>query len=292
MPVDEPPAAEREDLHGGAVGRGRDPDHVDRADRALVRRLPLGQVAHRVEPVAAARRLLEALRLGGRLHLRLELPQDRLRLAAEELDDSVDDPAVVLLGHVADARREAALDVEVEARDPGVAARLRPLARPVREGAVEDVERLAHLLRVGVRAEVDDAAPVPLAREHDPRELVLDGDGDVRVRLVVAQPHVERRPVAADQVLLQVERLRLGRGDDDLDPLDPLDHLLEPDPRVAGAEVGTHAGTERLRLADVHDLVPRAAEEVDAGLRGQGLELRLDALLAGLRGLCGHARGA
>ncbi len=215
-----------------------------------------------------------------------------LRLAAEELDDPVDDPAVVLLGHVADARREAALDVEVEARNPGVAARLRPLAGPVGEGAVQDVERLAHLLRVGVRAEVDDAAPVPLAREHDPRELVLDGHGDVRVRLVVAQADVERRPVPADQVLLQVERLRLGRGDDDLDPLHPLDHLLEPEARVAGAEVRADARAQRLRLADVHDLVPRAAEEVDAGLRGQRLELRLDALLAGLIDRFGHARGA
>ena len=101
--------------------------------------------------------------------------------------------AVVLLRHVADAGRQAALDVVVEARDPAVAAGLRALARPVGEDAVQDVERLAHLLRVRVRAEVDDAAPVPLAREHDARVLVLHGHRDVRERLVVAQPDVERR---------------------------------------------------------------------------------------------------
>src|SRR2546422_6874267 len=49
---------------------------------------------------------------------------------------------------------------------------LRPLAGAVREDAVEDVERLAYLLRVRVRPEVDDTAPVPLAREHDPRIVV------------------------------------------------------------------------------------------------------------------------
>ena len=87
---------------------------------------------------------------------------------------------------------------------------LRPLARPELEDAVEHVERLAHLLRVRVRAEVDDAAPVPLAREHHARVLVLDRDGDVRERLVVAQPHVERRPVALDEVLLEVQRLDLA----------------------------------------------------------------------------------
>ena len=99
---------------------------------------------------------------------------------------------------------------------------LRPLAGPVREDAVEDVERLANLLRVRVRAEVDDAAAMPLAREHDPRVLVLDGDGDVRERLVVAEPDVERRPVALDEVLLEMERLDLGIGDDHLEVGDPL----------------------------------------------------------------------
>ena len=104
-------------------------------------------------------------------------------------------------------------------------ARLRPLAGPVREDAVEHVERLAHLLRVRVRAEVDDAAPVALAREHDARVVVLDGDGDVRERLVVAQPDVERRPVALDEVLLEVQRLDLVAGDDHLDVGDALGQL-------------------------------------------------------------------
>ena len=106
----------------------------------------------------------------------------------------------------------AALDVEVEARDARVAARLRPLAGTELEDAVEDVERLAHLLRIRVRAEVDDTAPVALAREHDARVLVRDRDRDVRKRLVVAQPHVERRAVALDEVLLEMERLGLGAG--------------------------------------------------------------------------------
>ena len=112
--------------------------------------------------------------------------------------------------------------MEVEARDAAVPSRLRPLARPVAEDAVEDVERLAHLLRVRVRAEVPDARPVPLAGEHHARVLVLDRDGDVRERLVVAQPHVERRPVPLDEVLLEVERLDLAAGDDHLDVGDAL----------------------------------------------------------------------
>ena len=201
------------------------PDDVDRPDRALVRRLPLGQVAHREEAVAVARRLLEALVVGGVLHLPLELAQDRPRLSREELHHLLDDQPVVLLRDVSDARRQAAFDVVVEARDPGVPSRLRPFAGPVREDTVEHVERLAHLLGVRVRPEVGDAAPVPLAGEHHARKVVLDRDRDVRERLVVAQADVERRPVALDQVLLEVESLDLAAGDDHLDVVDPLREL-------------------------------------------------------------------
>src|SRR6266542_4053612 len=115
-------------------------------------------MADREEPVPVPRRLLEALRRRRLLHLRLELALDRRRVPREELDHLVDDLPVGLLRDVPYARRVAALDVEVEARDPGVPPRLRPLAGPVLEDAVEHVQRLAHLLRVGVRAEVDDAS--------------------------------------------------------------------------------------------------------------------------------------
>src|SRR5205823_12715087 len=100
----------------------------------------------------------EPLALRGLLHFRFQLTKYRPRLAGEELDDAVDDLRVILLRHVAHARRQAALDVVVEARDPGVAPGLRPLAGPVREDAVEHVERLPNFLRVGVRPEVDDPA--------------------------------------------------------------------------------------------------------------------------------------
>ena len=220
--VDQAAVAQREDLHGRTIVLQREPDHVDVAHAAPVGGLPLGQVPDREEPVAVARGLLEALVLRGVLHLRLQLPLDRPCLAREELDHAVDDLPVPLLRDVAHARRQAALDVVVEAGNPRVAAGLRPLARPIREDAVEHVEGLAHLLRIRVRPEVDDAAAVALAREHHARVVVVDRDGDVRERLVVAQLDVEGRPVALDEVLLQVQRLDLVRGDDHLEVGDPL----------------------------------------------------------------------
>ena len=125
--VDQLPVAQREELHRGPIAVDRDPDRVDRPDRPLVRRLPLGEVADREETVPVARRLLEALVLGRQLHLPLQLAHDRPRLPGQELDDAVDHAPVVLLRHVAHARRQAALDVVVEARNPRVAPRLSAL---------------------------------------------------------------------------------------------------------------------------------------------------------------------
>jgi hypothetical protein len=98
--------------------------------------------------------------------------------------------------------------------------------------------------------------------------------------------------VALDQVLLEVERLHLGLGDDHLDALDTLDQPVEPEARVPAAEVRAHASAERLRLAHIENGLLRVAEQVDARLRRDLLQLRLDALLACSLGCCGHVRPA
>src|SRR5207248_6088557 len=132
-----------EDLDGGPPRRDGDADHIDRADLAALDRLPLRQPLDRVQPVAVARRVLEALPGRGVAHLLLEPALDRPVVPGEELDHLVDDLAVVLLRDVADARGVAALDVEVETRDAAVAARLRAFARPVAEDPVQNIQRLA-----------------------------------------------------------------------------------------------------------------------------------------------------
>ena len=243
MAVDHLAAPQREDLDHGTVALGSEADHVDRPDRLPLDGLPLDEVLDGEEAVPVAGRVLEAFVRRSLLHPPLELALDRLHVAREELDHAVDDVAVVLLRDVPDAGGEAAVDVVVEARDAAVAAGLRPLARPVAEDAVEDVERLAHLLRVRVRAEVPDPRTVALAGEHHARVLVLDRDRDVGERLVVAQPHVERRPVAFDEVLLEMERLDLAARHDHLDirnPCGQVADLCAPVRRLL--EVGADAG--------------------------------------------------
>src|SRR5581483_10067632 len=279
VPVDHLAAAEREDLHDRTVALGREPDHVHGAHRLSLDPLPLDQVLHRVQPVAVPRGVLESLLLGGRAHLLLQLALNRLHVAGEELDDPVDDRPVILLRDVADTGRQAALDVVVEARDPRMAPRLRALTGTVREDAVQHVERLAHLLRVRVRPEVPDTGAVALPFEHHARVLVLHRDGDVWERLVVAEADVERRAVALDEVLLEMELLYLGARDDYLDVRHALRQLADLRTAVGRAlEVRSDARAKRLRLAYVQDIPLPVPEEIHARPRRQRLELILHAV--------------
>ena len=77
-----------------------------------------------------------------------------------------------------------------------------------------------------------------------------------------------------------MQGLGLALRDDHLDPADALDHAVDPDPEVGAAvEVAAHTGPERLRLADVEDLVARVAKEVDARARWQPSQLLSDGIV-------------
>ena len=71
-----------------------------------------------------------------------------------------------------------------------------------------------------------------LAGEVDARVVLVEADADVGVGLVVAQADVEARPVALDEALLGEQRLRLGGGDEEVDPSRP--GVVEP--RLAAVE--------------------------------------------------------
>ena len=214
LAVGEHAVADLEDLRVGLRPVDRDGDRVVGARAVVGDALALEQRAHRLQPVALDRRLLVVLLAGGEEHPVLELALDLAEAAGQERDHAVDARAVLLLGDVADARRPAALDVVVEAGRARAPARLRALAGAEQEDLAEQVERPAHPLGRRVGPEVGALAAVALAREVDPREVLVERDRDVGIGLVVAQPDVEARLVLADEVLLREQRLRLGLDDE------------------------------------------------------------------------------
>ena len=169
-------------------------------------------------------------RVGRLLHLTLEPLHHRLGVTAEELDQLVDQTVVLLLVDGPDARGAALLDVTQKARaaQAVVVVELVVRARPHRERPQQQVERLPDGVGVAVGTEVAHALALLAPHDHGPGPLVVEGDGQERVALVVPQPDVEPGPVLLDEAVLEHEGLDVVA---DLDPLDALGrghHLGRP----------------------------------------------------------------
>ena len=206
-----------------------------------------------------------------------------LLAALEEQLDLLDVGPVGVLRDRLDARALAALDVVQEARPLEGALALPDVDRagPEREQAADEVHRLVDARRRGVRPEVAAAVGRQLAGPLDPREVVAQGDLDVRVALVVLEPDVEPRLVALDEV---APRGGAPRETESVSVYSTsatrsmtlrirwtlaADRLLLP--------VAPDPAAQVLGLADVEHDAPGVLHEVDAGAGGQlaegGVEL-------------------
>ena len=257
-----------EDLHRCEQFVRRDADHVGVGAVAEHHRLLLHRPPQRAQIVAQPGRLLE-IQLGGRRrHLLLQPADHRVGLARHEVAEVHHDLAVFLGGDLAGARRGALADVAEQARPADL---LRPpehpgRARPGREHPQQHVERFPDGPGMGVRPEVPDALAVRTAHHLQPGVLLAEGDGEFRVGLVVAVPHVEPRVELLDPVVFQLQRLDLGGHHRPLHARRAGDHLRGA--RVQRTEIGEiriQPLPQALGLADVDDPVRGIAEAIDAG---------------------------
>ena len=236
--------AHEEHLDGGFEFVVVDPDHVEVLAALGDHLLLLDRLAHGEEAVAHPSGAFVLERRRRLTHLVLEPGDDLVGVPVEELAELADQRAVARLVDLPDTRRAALLDVEQQTRptEALVLVELARAARTDREAAQEQVERLADRVGVCVRAEVAGALALASPHDHGPRVLLVEGHGEERVALVVAQPHVEPRSVLLDEAVLEHERLDLVA---DLDPLD----------RHRGRH---HLGRARVQVARVLEVVGEA----------------------------------
>ena len=160
------------------------------------------------------RRLLHALGEPRRHHVALPLQEQHRVLEVAR---------VVLLADEADARRRAALDLVLHARAAAV-LEVAVLALAQLKELVQLIQRLAHGARVRIGAEQLAFRRARPAVERQARETMLRLEQDVRIALVVAQHHVEARPVLLDEVVLEHQRFDFGARDRDFDAGDGAHH--------------------------------------------------------------------
>ena len=116
----------------------------------------------------------------------------------------------------------------------------------------------------------------------------IAADHDVGKRLVVAQQHVEARPEALDQVVLEEQRLGFAVGDGEFHGPRRGNHADQARGEPRGLGIGSDAAAQRARLADVQDLALCRDHAIDAGLARQGPhEVGDDAHAVGERAVAG-----
>jgi len=158
-------------------------------------------------------------------------------------------------------RRPALVDVEIAGSE--------------REDPADEVHRLVHAARRGVRPEVAAAVGRELARPFNPREILGQGDLDERVALVVLEPDVVARPVALDQVDLEQQRLADRVRHRVFQVRDLVDDAPDQVDLTAGGlllPVASHPVPQALRLADVQNRPARVLHQVHAGPVRQSFE--------------------
>ena len=262
-------AAHVEDLHGDLERVLDERDHVGVGAVAQHHGLLLQRLGERAEVVAEPGGLLEVQRLGGGVHLPLDALGEGGRVAGHEVAEVVDDLAVLLGRHVADARGRALVDVaqQAGATDLGRALEDAVAARAHREDAQQQVDGLADGPGVAVGAEVAGALALGAATDHHARELLADGHRQPGVGLVVAVLDVEARVELLDPAVLQLQGLDLGVDDGPLHARAGGDHGRRARVEVADVlEVRRQARAQALGLADVDDAALGVAEAVDPRL--------------------------
>ncbi len=175
---------------------------------------------------------------------------------------------------MADAGRAAALDLVLKT-GPAAIAEERVVALADAKQLLGEVQSPARRARTGIGPEVTALAMAGATVKAQPRILLVAGQVQVGVTLVVAQHHVVAGPQGFDQIALQQQRFALGAGYRHVNGLD----LPDQRPRLgrigALAEIAGNALPEVSGLAHVEDLAGGVVHPVNTGAGGQTLEERL-----------------
>ena len=270
--LDDPAAAHHEHLDDGAGRAQLQAEHVAVAQPAVA---IFCWRSRSVCTVRAASRSCAASSnrsaVGGLEH-RARQPLDQLVVLAFEEQLRVLHRHVVLLLRAdrGDARRDAALDVVLEARPLAVAGD-DLVARPDAEQPVRQRHRPARERRRHERAGVEAAVALDAARDQHARKRLVRRQLQVRIVLVVAQQDVVLRRALLDEVVLERERLDDRVGDDHLEAGDLVEQRVGLRMQSARAEIAAHAVAQRPRLADVDRVaLPRSRTDTPRAARAGG----------------------
>ena len=171
----------------------------------------------------------------------------------------------VLVGvYQADTGRLAALDLVLQARSSAIAV-VAVFALAYQKGLLQQAEAFTNGPGTRIGAEITPFGALGATVQAQAWKVVIAGKENVRVRLVVAQQNIIRRPVSLDQALLQQQRLGFVGGDGGVNLLDAADQCLGLGAQAGFAEVAGQALFKVAGLADIQQCAVGIEHAIDPG---------------------------
>ena len=270
VPADELAPADEENLHpglAGPLGQGNEV-HVAAGVGLHLDLLLLRHLVNALYLVTQRRRALKLQFLRRGLHLFLQFPGHRLRVALHEHYHLLDDLGVFLLARQARAGGNAAVNIVFQA-GARIPARNRLGAGPIGEQLLNQVHGFANAAGRSKGPEITGAVVGNLPRYVHPGKFFRQVNLKVGVSLVILEAGVEVGLVTLDQRVFQDQRFRLGVRYDELKVGHPGHHPPNLGRVAAGRpEIGAEAVPKHARLAHVQHLVAGVLHQVDARLFG------------------------
>ena len=249
--LDHPAAAHREHLdHAAARPQLQAEDVAIRGLRRGQLLLALGQRLHGAQRVPQLGGFLEPLALGRRVHAPAEGLAQFLGAALQQHPGVGDRlPVALLAADLRDARRDAALDVVLQA-GPAAAAVDHLVARPQPEQPVRQHHRAPAKLRREKRAGVEVAVLfIHAPCDEQPGESLARREPQIRIVFVVAEKDVVLWRPLFDEVVLERQRFHHRVGDDHVEAGDLVEQGIVTRAHARGAEVASDPVAQRPRLA-------------------------------------------
>ena len=207
----------------------------------------------------------------GGLHFRGQLGDMLLSATTHKPGQPARQLAVLLGANLAHARRCALIDIAEQA---GSAAILRAVKHAVRAGAHREhaqqrIQGFTNRPRLRIRAKIAHALTALAAGHHGARVHVIDGNRQVRVRLIVAERNVESRRKLLNPGVFELQRFHLACYHGPLHARRCMHHRVGlRAQRLRGRKIAVEAVAQVLRLAHVDDAAVGIAETVNARVGG------------------------
>ena len=191
-------------------------------------------------------------------------------LAAQKIQRLIHHNPVLFFRDKTAARSAAAADMVIQAGPfPTDIPGQNPMAGAQRPQAFHQLQRLIQRQNIGIRTEIPAFVPAQRPRFKNAGEVLLDGNLDVGILLVILQHRIIRRTVLFNQVIFQDQRFHFRIGHNIFKKVNPADHMPNPDAAVAAAlKVLADAASQVDGFADIQDGVA-FVHDVDARLFGQ-----------------------